>query len=273
VKLKKITTSYLVTMGTKMGKSKSRARKYQLKERAKIDSGIFDEKTMINLGRFFNRGVIEKLEFNIARGKEADLYIATAGNSDMVEGEQFVILKFFRIETSSFFKMDDYIIGDPRFERIKMTSKYEIVKVWCRKEMGNLEIAARAGVHAPRPIMSNGSILAMSLIGTDSVPSPQLKDAELEEPEKLLDVILGDMKKLYKENLVHGDLSEYNILIKDQVPYMIDFGQAVVLTHPRATEFLHRDISNILDYFAKTYHISRDRNRTLAWITGKSQTY
>ncbi len=260
-------------MGTRMGKSKSRARKYQLKGQAKIDTGVFDEKTMINLGKFFNKGVIEKLEFITARGKEADLYLAHTGASELVKGEQFVILKFFRIETSSFFKMDDYIIGDPRFQKIKITSKYEIIKVWCKKEFGNLEIAARAKVNAPRPIMSNGSILAMTLIGTDSIPSPQLRNVDLAEPEKVMDAILADMKKLYTNKLVHADLSEYNILIKDQTPYMIDFGQAVVLGHPSAMDFLHRDVSNVLDYFAKNYHIKRDENRAFAWITGQSQTY
>ena len=56
-------------MGTKMGKSKARARRHRLKEREKVDSGIFDEKTMVNLGKFFNKGIIGKLEFNIARGR------------------------------------------------------------------------------------------------------------------------------------------------------------------------------------------------------------
>ncbi len=260
-------------MGTRMGKSKARARKYRLKEQEKIDTGIFDEKTMVSLGKFFNKGVVEKLEFITARGKEADLYIARAGTSNLVKGEQFLIMKFFRIETSSFFKMDDYIIGDPRFQKIKVTSKYDVVKVWCRKEFGNLEIATKAGVDAPRPIMVNGSILAMTLIGADSIPSPQLKDADLREPEKVLDAILSGVKKLYKNKLVHGDLSEYNVLISGQTPYMIDFGQAVVLDHPRAEEFLHRDLSNILDYFAKNYHIKRDENRAFAWVTGQSQIY
>ncbi len=245
-------------MGTRMGKSKARARKYKLREQAKVDTGIFDEKTMVNLGKFFNKKIIEKLNFVIARGKEADIYIAEAGSSEKVRGNQFVIMKFFRVETSSFFKMEDYMIGDPRFSRIKATSKYEVVKLWCAKEFGNLEIAGKARVNAPRPFMFNGSILAMSLIGDDATPAPRLRDIELEFPEETLDVILEEIRKLYRGNLVHSDISEYNILMSDNVPYLIDFGQAVVTAHPKAMDFLSRDISNILSYFEKQYGINRE---------------
>ncbi len=58
--------------------------------------------------------------------------------------------------------------------------------------------------------------------------------------------------------LVHADLSEYNILVKGKKPYLIDFGQAVVLKHPNASAFLERDIKNILQYFKKAYRIEKD---------------
>ncbi|MFI5412941.1 MAG: RIO1 family regulatory kinase/ATPase, partial [Candidatus Micrarchaeales archaeon] len=177
------------------------------------------------------------------------------------------IMKFFRIETSSFYKMENYMTGDPRFAKINTTRKYEIVKAWCKKEFGNLEIAARAKVNAPIPFMFNGSILAMSLIGEDSTPAPRLKDVELEYPEKTLNEILDCMKRLYKNNLVHADISEYNILMHDNTPYLIDFGQAVVLLHPSAMDFLSRDVANILDYFEKTYGIEKGFAETMRLIT------
>ncbi len=254
-------------MGKRLGKSKARAREYRLREKDKVDEGIFDEKTMIHLSKFYNKGVIGKLNFITARGKEADVYVAEAGKSEEVKGTQYLIVKFFRIETSSFFKMEDYMIGDPRFSKIKTTSKYEVVKVWCRKEFGNLEIAARAKVNAPKPFMFNGSILAMSMIGEDSVPAPRLKDVELEYPEKTLDILINDIKKLYKNNLVHADISEFNILISDNVPYLIDFGQAVVLQHPKAVDFLSRDVANLLDYFEKQYGIQREFEKVMKAIT------
>jgi RIO kinase 1 len=253
----------------RIGKRKRQEREVHVyKERNKVDEGIFNDQTMVYLSKFFNKGVISRLAFITARGKEADLYLAEPGSADVVKGKKFVVLKFYRIETSSFWNMEDYIIGDPRFGRINR-SKKSIVLTWCRKEYGNLEIAKNAGVKAPRPYMMNGSILAMEFIGSDEgVPAKKLKDTELEDPEPVLDLIIGQIKRLYGKELVHSDLSEYNILMKDGEPYMIDFGQAVVLKHQKAMTFLIRDVSNILQHFAKRYGIVRNFESTIEYITG-----
>jgi RIO kinase 1 len=57
---------------------------------------------------------------------------------------------------------------------------------------------------------------------------------------------------MYHEcNLVHGDLSEYNILWHDNRPVIIDVSQSVEHAHPYANDFLRKDISNITDFFGK----------------------
>ena len=240
-----------------------------LKEQNKVDTGIFDEKTMIYLGKFFNKGIISRLGFITARGKEADLYLAEPGVSETVKGKKYVMLKFFRVETSSFYRMNDYINGDPRFGRIAK-SKMSIVMTWCRKEFGNLEIARNAGVRAPLPYMFNGSILAMEFIGDEEgVPAPMLKEIRVDNPEHVLKSIIDQIRALYRRELVHADMSEYNVLIKDGEPYFIDFGQAVVLKHPSARMFLERDIRNILQHFSKKYKIERDFDQTFDYVTGK----
>lgn len=231
---------------------------YTVKEQNKVDTGIFDDRTMVFLSKFYNKGIIGQLLFAVARGKEADVYIASAGESEDVKGKQYVIIKFFRVETSSFFKMEDYIIGDPRFNKIGR-SKIAIVKTWCKKEFGNLMVAREAGVNSPAPYMFNGSVLAMEFIGADDgTVSPMLKDTTVESPEIFLDNILHQVRLLYKSNLVHADLSEFNILVKDNQPYIIDLGQAVSVKHPNAIEFLERDIRVVLNYFSKKYGVKRD---------------
>lgn len=241
---------------------------YMFKEQKKVDQGIFDTQTMIYLSKFFNKGVVSRLGFIIARGKEADLYLAEGGASDIIGKSEVVVLKFFRIEASAFYKMSKYIIGDPRFSRQMGKSRKFIINTWCKKEFGNLELASMAGARAPRPYMFNGNILAMEFIGENGKPAPQLKDVSLAEPRRMLDAILGDMKKLYGAKLVHGDVSEYNILVKEGTPYMIDFGQAVVTRHPLAADFLKRDVKNILDYFSKRYGIEADYSDAYGRVTG-----
>ena len=242
---------------------------YTLKEQNKIDSGIFDIKTMVLLSKFYNKGVIDKLDFIIAKGKEADVYVAQPGTSEIVKGKKYVAIKFFRVETTSFLKMSDYIIGDARFTKIRLT-RANIVKIWCRKEMGNLKIAESAGILAPRPYMVNGSILAMEFIGNEEgVPAPQLKYSNLGSPKRFLDIIIEQMKSLHGKGLVHADLSEYNILVHRELPYLIDFGQAVVSRHPNAVMFLERDVKNILNYFSKRYSVEKEPGDVLKHITEK----
>lgn len=252
-------------MARRLGKRKRPSRDFHtIKEQNKIDTGIFDTKTMVYLSKFFNKGVIDRLAYVIATGKEADVYLAETGKSQLVKGSKFVALKFFRVETTSFIKMSDYIIGDPRFSKTRL-NRNSIVRTWCRKEFGNLKLAIDAGIRVPRPYMSNGSILAMEFIGTGKgVPAPQLKYySGIENPSEFLDIIIDQMRALYKAGLVHADLSEYNVLVHEGNPYFIDLGQAVVVKHPNAMLFLERDVANVLSYFAKNYSIKRDRKKTM----------
>ena len=62
--------------------------------------------------------------------------------------------------------------------------------------------------------------------------------------------LLDFIKKLYQNaKLVHGDLSEFNILYHNQKPYYIDISQAVSIEHPKSEKYLVRDIKNIFKYF------------------------
>ncbi len=250
-------------MSQKRSKRKRSSREeYQLRERLKIEEGVFDERMMLNLRKLFSHGFVYTLEFIIAKGKEADVYVAEGG--ERVDGAP-VIVKIFRKENTNFENRMAYLIGDPRFEKVKMTVS-ALASEWCRKEYGNLKLANAIGVRCPKPYIFSGNVLCMELIGEDGKPSQRLKAARPENPAEMLGKILIEIKKLYSGNLVHADISEYNILVMGNNPYLIDFGQAVVLDHPNAESFLERDVHNILAYFAKKYGIEKDESSVLEEI-------
>lgn len=227
---------------------------FRVKERWKIEEGVFDRKTMMNIEKVFTHGIVSEITHIISRGKEADVYLAKAGDKVV---DEYVVLKIFNQENTSFRKRVEYVKGDPRFDGVKADIR-SIIKIWCRKEYGNLKIAKEAQVSVPEPYYFNGNVLAMQLIGDDGKPAPILRDIGIDNPEEVLDEVIENMKRLYQAGLVHGDISEYNILIKDGIPFIIDIGQGVSLGHPKANEFLERDVKNILYYFRKRYGIDKE---------------
>ncbi len=231
-----------------------RREEFPLKEQLKIEEGVFDNRTMMMLGKMLTRGIISSMDFVIGKGKEADIYMAEHGSKI---ADEKVILKIFRLETSSFSNRMDYIMGDPRFNGVR-NNVMQIINTWCKKEYGNLKIAEEAGVHAPIPYSFSGNIVAMEFIGLHGSPAGLLKEVGASNPERALKSLLEDMNALHGAGLVHGDMSEYNVLMKGSVPYIIDFGQAVGTGHPKAAEFLHRDITNITGFFYKRYGIKSD---------------
>jgi RIO kinase 1 len=91
----------------------------------------------------------------------------------------------------------------------------------------------------------------MEYIGDENKAAPMLKDVILKDPQKIFDEIMTFITRMYKVQIVHADLSAFNILIFRKKPYIIDVGQAVLLDHPAAMDFLRRDIHNIVHYFKK----------------------
>jgi RIO kinase 1 len=211
----------------------------------KLESGVFDVPTLKTLYTMANKGIITAFGGVVSTGKEADVFHAIGEN-----GREMAV-KIYRISTSDFQSMENYLIGDPRFSNIRGTKK-DIVFAWTKKEHRNLERAREAGIKAPEPYTSERNILVMEFIGKDGVSAPRLKDQKPAEPQRIYDIVAQYMRLLYqKAKLVHGDLSEYNILLYEDEPVIIDMGQAVMLDHPMSREFLARDVKNVVRYFKK----------------------
>ncbi|MDM7939075.1 MAG: serine protein kinase RIO [Methanothrix sp.] len=213
-----------------------------------VQEAVFDKRTLMDLYSLARKGVIDALGGSICTGKEANIFKA-------VVGERELVLKIYRISTSNFKAMQDYLHGDPRFSSVKGT-KRAIVSAWTKKEFRNLTRAEEAGVRVPHPVAMRGNILVMELVGKGDNVAPQLRDVELdiEEAKRVFDKLVVYISMLYnRAGLVHADLSEFNILYDDGEPVIIDMGQSVTLDHPMAQKFLERDIANVARFFKRKY--------------------
>ncbi|VVB76205.1 RIO-type serine/threonine-protein kinase Rio1 [uncultured archaeon] len=212
-------------------------------EARSVFNKVFDRATLTSVYELARKKFFEEVEFIISTGKEGNVFRCHGGDN-------FYALKIFKVSTSEFRHMQNYIIGDERFKDIRK-DKLEIIKLWTKKEFRNLEEFAKAKIRAPLPIASNRNCLLMEFIGKEGIPAPRAKDKPFEEPEKQYHILCDYMAKMVNAKLIHADLSEYNILNNDEELVIIDVGQAVTTMHPNAKEFFERDVLNLSKYFKK----------------------
>jgi RIO kinase 1 len=91
----------------------------------------------------------------------------------------------------------------------------------------------------------------MELVGLVEERARRLAEVDVENPETAYEVVREYMRRLHAAGLVHGDLSEYNMIIHDGELVVIDLGQAVTVHHPNADEFLRRDCRNVAGFFGR----------------------
>jgi len=216
----------------------------------KVSDDVFDDVTLLALYKLVHKKHLSLIGGSISTGKEANVFYGERDGTS-------IAIKIYRIRTANFTTMSSYIVGDRRFSRVKKSRK-ELVFAWTRKEFSNLARAREAGIPVPEPLVWDRNILIMSYLGEGEIPYPQLKNAVIDAPEDIYVIIMNYIDLLYKKaELVHGDLSEFNILYGDQ-PYLIDMGQSVTRDHPRAYQFLMRDIRNINRFFKNRCDIRND---------------
>jgi len=210
----------------------------------KVEQSVFDDATFGALYKLVADGHIEAFGGPISTGKEANVYEALGAD------DTEVAVKVFRINASAFRQMRDYLEGDPRFEGIG-NDKGQVVLAWVRKEYANLERAMKAGVRVPTPIAVERNVLVMELVGLVEDRARRLAEVTVENPETAYEVVREYMRRLHSAGLIHGDLSEYNMIIHDGELVIIDLGQAVTVHHPNASDFLQRDCENVSSFFRR----------------------
>jgi RIO kinase 1 len=221
----------------------------------KVEESVFDEATYGALYKMVQDGYIEAFGGPLSTGKEANVYEALGGQeaADVLDADADrpeVAVKIYRINASDFREMSEYLKGDPRFEGLGHDKK-AVVQAWVRKEFANLRRARQAGVRVPTPVAVERNVLVMEYIGTETGRAKRLSEVHIENPETAYEVVREYMRRLYDAGLVHGDLSEYNVVFQEGQLVVIDLGQAVTVHHPNHEDFLDRDCRNVAAFFQR----------------------
>lgn len=210
------------------------------------DEEVFDAPTLFAIYDLVNSGVISYLNGVVSTGKEARVYWGVKEiNSNNIKD---YAVKVYYTSGLRFKKRQIYMLGDARFKR---TGKgIELILTWARKEYANLTKAFNNGVPVPEPIALKRNVLIMKFIGENGVPAPTLLNCEVSKTD--YQRIISILRKLYrKAELVHADLSEFNIFKYKGKLILFDFGSAVTIEHEMALDFLKRDIRNVNRFFER----------------------
>ena len=211
----------------------------------KILDQVFDKSTLMTLYSLESSGILSSIESPISSGKESIVFRARSPKGC------FFAVKVYLIKNCNYKKMLSYLQGDSRFTSVKRDTR-SMVFAFCAKEHRNLQRARELGVRCPRPIAYKNNVLIEEFLGDkEGKPAPRMKDIPPDDPKIFYQSISEDIKKMWKGKLVHGDLSEYNVLVFEDAPWIIDMSQSVLSSHPEALHFLKRDIYNINKYFMK----------------------
>ena len=238
-------------------------------DRATVEQ-VMDPRTRMILFKLLNKGFITEIDGCISTGKEANVYHCL-GKPEEESGS--MAIKIFKTSILVFKDRDRYVSGEFRFRQgYGKKNPRKMVQTWAEKEMRNLVRIHNAGIPSPRPVLLRSHVLVMEFLGQDGWPAPRLKDANISvskarELYRQVYRLTGDsllvrqlstfqvllnVRKMYHDcKLVHGDLSEYNMLYHQGEAFIIDVSQSVEHDHPHALEFLRKDLVNVTEFFRK----------------------
>jgi RIO kinase 2 len=211
----------------------------------------FDGYDILAIDTLVKRGTIEALGEVIGVGKESVVIAAM--------GLRPVAIKFHREGRSSFkqVKRSRQHLTDIETENF---SWLYAAMLAAKREYDALEKLFPA-VRVPEPVDYNRHAVVMSVAG-----GVEMAKANLIDPEWYLDRTLEEIKNAYAVGMIHSDLSEYNVMVRDDGITIIDWPQYVAVGAKTSDEMLARDVGNILTYFERKYRIKRDLDETIKTI-------
>lgn len=223
-----------------------------------------------SLTSFFDQALITDVLALVKGGKEASVYRCAAHPST---GQEFLAAKVYRprmfrqIRNDTVYRQGRSVLTasgrevkktDHRIMRALGKKTAFGVQVahtsWLMFEYTTLQRLYQAGAAVPQPVASNTNAILMGYQGDASLAAPMLQEIRLEEDEvkPLFEDVLHNVELMLQREIIHGDLSAYNILYWEGEITLIDFPQVVNLySNPHAYSILERDIRRVSEYFMR----------------------
>ena len=221
-------------------------------------------KTPKRLLALVEEGLIDEVIGQLMSGKEATVYVVRCGDDiRCAKAYKEVDQRSFRKNVS--YQEGRKVKNSRQARAMEKGSRYGRKmqeEVWQSAEVDALYRLAAAGVRVPRPHLCFEGVLLMDLVlDADGNAAPRLNDVVLSE-ELALEyhaLLINQVVRMLCAGLIHGDLSEYNILVGETGPVIIDLPQAVdAAGNSHGAEMLERDVNNLRTYFSSFAPTLRD---------------
>jgi len=207
--------------------------------------------SLYSLRRLVKRDYVSMLGKLMGEGKESVVYNCYSERY----GE--AVIKFHRV-------------GYPSFKKVKEKRDYGTLHfsvLTIRSARNEFRALRRlyGFVSVPKPYAWEGNAVMMELI-----EAKELFKVRLTNPQDVLEIVIDEIKRMYSRGVIHGDLSQYNILVSEEGVWFIDFPQCALLEEEEkkseAEKLLRRDVENVLSYFKRAYGIEKDVNTVLEYV-------
>jgi len=200
-------------------------------------------------------GLIDEVIRPLMSGKEADVFIVRCGS-------EFRCAKVYKeadkrgFKQATLYQEGRKVRNSRRARAMEKSSRYgrrEQEQAWQNTEVDALYRLARVGVRVPKPYGCFNGVLLMELICDEhGFEAPRLNDVAMSSTQAVEDhqLMIRYVVRMLCEGLVHGDLSEFNVLVDDYGPVIIDLPQVVnAAANNHAERLFARDVNKITSYY------------------------
>lgn len=222
---------------------------------------MHDDTNASTIQHFLDEGLVTKILRPIKSGKEASVHLCRGNRSTV--GHDLVALKVYHpLDRRDFRDESIYRDGEwikERRIRAALAKKTRFGRevqggIWVHREWETLRALWAAGAAVPEPIDWTGDAILMSYLGDRDTAAPQLNRyrPEPDEAQDLFDQLMSQIERFLYGNVIHGDLSPFNVLVWEGRVTVIDLPQAVDPRKNRHAEhLLERDVRRICEHFAR----------------------